>query len=176
MLNKCRTILPSRECSFLEDENVDLHMYYIVNMADVNYFGTQIPEVEKIDGHMQIETADIHEKDLNKPKDQFTVSDLLLSENPVILTVKDLQVESYEDEEVLIEYTFANPIPFKGVVECVVNNEKVHLPKEDLALSNTKIENLFTQQNKWLAVVLIVTLVVQYRKYCYYYKYTQLCL
>ena len=77
-----------------EDENVDLHMYYTVNMAVVNYSGTQIPE-----GHMQIETTDIHGKDLNDPKDQFMVSDVLLSENPVILTVKDLQVESYEDEE-----------------------------------------------------------------------------
>ena len=28
----------------------------------LNYFGTQIPEIEKINGHMQIETADIHEK------------------------------------------------------------------------------------------------------------------
>ena len=78
-------------------------MYYTVNMAVVNYFGTQILEVEKIDGHMQIETTDTHEKDLNDLKDQFTVSDVLLSVNPVILTVKDLQVESYEDEEVLIE-------------------------------------------------------------------------
>ena len=52
-----------------EDESVDLHMYYTVNMAVVNYFGTQIPEIEKIDGHMQIETADIHEKDLTDPKD-----------------------------------------------------------------------------------------------------------
>ena len=83
-------------------------MYYTMNMAVVNYFGTQIPQVEKIDGHMQIETADIHEKDLNVPEDQFRVSDVLLSENPVILTLKDLQVESYEDEEVLIEYTLAN--------------------------------------------------------------------
>ena len=119
--------------------NVALHMYYTVNMTVVNYFGTQIPEVEKIDGHMQIETTNIHEKDLNNPKDQFTPSDVLLSENPVILTVKDLQVESYEDEEVLIEYTFANPVPFKDIVECVVNDEKVHLTKEDLVLSNTKI-------------------------------------
>ena len=103
-----------------EDENVDLHMYYTVNMAVVNYFGTQIPEIEKIDGHMQVETADIHEKDLNYPKDQFTVSDVLLSENPLILTIKDSQVESYEDEEVLIEYTLANPLPFKDVVECVL--------------------------------------------------------
>ena len=56
-----------------EDENVDLHMHYTVNTAVVIYFGTQIPEVEKIDGHIQIETADIHEKDLNDPKDQFIV-------------------------------------------------------------------------------------------------------
>ena len=119
-----------------------------MNMAVVIYFGTQIPEVEKIDGHMQIETADMHEKDLNDTKDQFTILDFLLSENPLILTVKDLQVESYEYEEVLIEYTIANPIPFKSVVEFVVNDEKVHLTKEDLALSNTKIENWFTQQNK----------------------------
>ena len=59
----------------------------------------------------------------------------------MVLTIKDLQVESYEDEEVLIEYTLANPISFKDLVECVVNDEKVLLTKEDLALSNTKIEN-----------------------------------
>ena len=47
----------------------------------------------------------------------------------MILTVKDLQVESYEDEEVLIEYTLTNPIPFKDVVACVVNDEKVTQPK-----------------------------------------------
>ena len=141
-----------------KDENVDLHIYYTVNMAVVNYFGTQIPEIEQIDGHMQIETINTNSKELNDPEDQFTVSDVLLSENPVILTVKDLQVESYEDEEVLIEYTLANTIPFKDVVECVVN-EKAHLTKEDLALSNTKIENWFTQQNKWLAVVLIASII-----------------
>ena len=56
-----------------EDENVDLHMYYNVNMAVVNYFGTQIPEVESIDGNMQIETMNRNEKDLNDPKDQYTV-------------------------------------------------------------------------------------------------------
>ena len=55
-------------------------MYYTVNMAVVNYFGTQIQEVEKIDGHIQIETTDIHEKDLSDPKGHFTVSDVLLSE------------------------------------------------------------------------------------------------
>ena len=104
-------------------------MKYQFNMAVVSYFGTQIPEVEKIDGHIQIETTDIHEKDMNDPKDQFKISDVL---NPVLLTVKDLQVESYEDEEVLIEYILTNPIPFKEVVECVVNDEKVHLTKEEL--------------------------------------------
>ena len=142
-----------------EDENVDLHMYYTVNMAAVNYFGTQIPEIEQIDGHMQIGTLNANGKELKDKEDQFTVSDVLLSENPVILTVKYLQVESYEDEEVLIEYTLANPIPFKDVVECVVNDEKVHLTKDDLALSNTKIENWITLQNKWLAVVLIASII-----------------
>ena len=101
----------------------------------------------------------MHEKDLTDQKDQFTVSDVLLSENPMILTVKDLQVESYEDEEVLIECTLANPISFKDVVECFVNDEKVHLTKKDLALSNTKIENWFTLQIKWLAVVLIASFI-----------------
>ena len=142
-----------------EDENVDLHMYYTVNMAVVNHFGTQIPEIEQIDGHMQIETMNANDKELNDQEDQFTVSDVLLSENPVILTLKDLQVESYEDEEVLIEYTLANPIPFKDVVKCIVNDEKVNLTKEDLALSNTKIKNWFTQHNKWLAVVLIASII-----------------
>ena len=44
------------------------------------------------------------------------------------------------------------------MVECVVNDEKVHLTKEDLALPNTKIENWFTPQNKWLAVVVIASI------------------
>ena len=52
----------------------------------------------------------------------------------MILTVKDLQVESYEDEGVVIEHTLPNPMPFKEVVECVTNDEKVHLTiGEDLA-------------------------------------------
>ena len=114
-----------------EDENADLYIYYTVNMAVVTYFGIQIAEIENIDGHMQIESAELHGKDLNESEDNLTVSDVLLSENPVILTVKDLQVKSYEDEELLIEYTFANPITFKDVVGCVVNDEKVHLTKED---------------------------------------------
>ena len=63
-----------------ENGNVDLHMYNTVNVAVVNYFGTQIPEIEKIDGHMQIESADLYGKDLTDPEHQFTVSDVLLSE------------------------------------------------------------------------------------------------
>ena len=80
-------------------------------MAVVNYIWTQIPEIEATNGHMQIELAKFYGKDLTEPEDHFTVSDILLSENPVILTEKDLQVESYEDEEVLIKYTLVNPIP-----------------------------------------------------------------
>ena len=45
-------------------------------MTVVNYFGTQIPEIEKIDGHIQIVSANVHGKDLTDPKDQFTVSDV----------------------------------------------------------------------------------------------------
>ena len=138
VLNRCRNILLSREFFSCEDENEDLHMYYPVNMAVLNYLWTQIPETERIDGHMQIESADLYGKDMNEPDDQFTVSAVLLS---------------YQDEGVLIEYTLANPIPFKDVVECIINDEKVHLTREDLSLSNTKIENWFTQQNKWLAVI-----------------------
>ena len=47
VLNKCRTIYLQENVLSCEDKNVDLHMYYTVNMAVVNYFGTQIPEVEK---------------------------------------------------------------------------------------------------------------------------------
>ena len=50
-------------------------------------------------------------------------------------------------------------MPFKDFMEFVINDEKVHLTKDDLALSNTKIENWFTQQYKWLAVVLIVSII-----------------
>ena len=57
MFDRCRTILPSRECSFIY-----LHKYYTVNMAIANYFGTQIPEIEKIDGHTQINQQNCMEK------------------------------------------------------------------------------------------------------------------
>ena len=68
-------------------------------------------------------------------------------------------VDSCEGEKVLIEYALINPILFEEVVECVVNNEKVYLTKEDLALSSTKIEVWFTKQNKFLAFVLISHLI-----------------
>ena len=77
---------------------------------------------------MKIESAVLNGKDLTN-SDHFTVTDILQSKNLVILTVKDLQGESYEDEEVLIEYTLANPMAFKAIVDCVVNNGKVHLTK-----------------------------------------------
>ena len=64
-------------------------MHYIEYMAVINYFGTQIPEIEKIDGHMQIKSAELHEKDLTESRDHFTGSDVLLSENPVILIIID---------------------------------------------------------------------------------------
>ena len=160
VLNKCRTILPPGEYSSCEDKIVDIHMYYTVNMAVLNYFGTQIPEIEKIDRQIKIESADLHGKDLMWSEDYFTVIDVLLSENPVILTVKYLQVESYEDEEILTEYTFVNPIWFKDVVDCIVNDEKVHLTIDDLALSNTKKWKRVYTTNQWLAVVLIAILLV----------------
>ena len=129
VLNKYRIILSPVEYSFLGGKNVDFHMYHTVNMAVVNYFGTQTPDIKKIVRQMKIElgseSADFQEKDLAESEDHFIVTDVLLSENPVILTIKDLQVESYENEEVLIEYILANPMLFKDVVDCIDNNEKV---------------------------------------------------
>ena len=43
-----------------KDENMDLHMYNTVNMAVVNYFGTHILEIEKMDGQMTIKSADLN--------------------------------------------------------------------------------------------------------------------
>ena len=39
------------------------------------------------------ESADLHGKDLTESEDHFTVTDVLLPENPVILSVKTLQEE-----------------------------------------------------------------------------------
>ena len=36
---------------------MDLCVYFIVNMAAVKHFGTQIPEIEDIDGQMKIELS-----------------------------------------------------------------------------------------------------------------------
>ena len=78
----------------------------------------------------------------------------------MILTVNDLQVDSYENNKVLIEKPLANLIPLKEVVECVVNNEKVHLTNGDLTLSNTKTETWFMHQNKWLAAICIASFII----------------
>ena len=49
-----------------EDENVDLHMYYVLNMTAVNYFWHTNTREEEIDGQMKVElgseSADLHEK------------------------------------------------------------------------------------------------------------------
>ena len=50
-------------------------------MAVVNYFRTQIPDFEKTDGQMKIESKDLHGKDLTESKDHFRVTEVLLSEN-----------------------------------------------------------------------------------------------
>ena len=48
----------------------------------------------------------------------------------------------------LIEYTLVNAMLFKDVFDCAVNNERVHLTKEDLTLSNTKLKlNLLSKLN-----------------------------
>ena len=60
LLNKCMTILSMENILSLEDENVDLHVYFTVSMAIVNYFGTQIPDIEKIDGQMKTDSTDLH--------------------------------------------------------------------------------------------------------------------
>ena len=70
-------------------------MYYTVNVAVVNYFGTQIPETEKIDGHMQTESAELYGKDLTEAKDHFTGSDIYYLKTQW-LSLLDLQEESYE--------------------------------------------------------------------------------
>ena len=80
---------------------MDLHMYYTLNMTGVNYFCMQIPEMEEINGQMRIDlstqSAELHARDLTKQKleDCYRVMYILLLEKPVILTLKDLQVESH---------------------------------------------------------------------------------
>ena len=45
---------------------MDLHIYYTVNMGIGNYFRTQIPEIEKINGQMKIKTANLYGKVLKE--------------------------------------------------------------------------------------------------------------
>ena len=51
-----------------EDENVELHMYYTVNMAVLNYFGTQIPEIETINALYKLNQQNCMEKTLLNQK------------------------------------------------------------------------------------------------------------
>ena len=57
-------------------------MYYTVNMAAVNYFGTQKPEIDRIDGQMEIcldaESTNLHKIDLTEHK-RKTISQLQMS-------------------------------------------------------------------------------------------------
>ena len=50
-------------------------------------------------------------------------------------------------------------MPFQDGVDCVVNNEKVHLTKKDLAYLISELKNWFTQQNNWLAIALIASFI-----------------
>ena len=53
-----------------EDGNVNLNMHHTVNMALVNYFCMQLPEIEEIDGQVKFElskeSAVLHVKDLTE--------------------------------------------------------------------------------------------------------------
>ena len=71
-----------------------------------------------------------------------------------------MQVESYEDEEVLIEYTLANPTPFKDVVECVVNDEKVTSNQRRFGIvKHQKLKICLQNKTTGYAVVLIVSII-----------------
>ena len=45
-----RTILSLENILFCEDDNVDLHIHYTVNVIIVSYFGTKLSEIKEIDG------------------------------------------------------------------------------------------------------------------------------
>ena len=49
-----------------EDENGDLYINYTDSMLVVTYFGTQTPEIEKLDEQTKIKSADLHGKDLTE--------------------------------------------------------------------------------------------------------------
>ena len=89
VLNMCRTILSPGEYSLLWGWECRFSYVLYCQYGSCELFETQLSEIEKIDGQMKIETADLHGKHLTESEDHFTVTDVLLSENPVILTVKD---------------------------------------------------------------------------------------
>ena len=45
MVNMCGTLFSPEKHLSNEDESVDMHTYYTVNMAFVNYIGTQLTEI-----------------------------------------------------------------------------------------------------------------------------------
>ena len=55
-------------------------MYYTTDITVVNYFGTQIPEIEIMDGQMKIQSVDLQGKYLTESDDHFRVTDVPLSE------------------------------------------------------------------------------------------------
>ena len=160
MLNKCMAILPPGECSFLWGWGCRFAYVLYSEYGSCYLFWNKYQKLRKL--------MDIYTLNQQICREKIWLNQKTISQSQMYYylktqwfpVIKDLQVYSNEDEEVLIEYTLANPMPFKDVIDCVVNNEKVHLTKEDLALSNTEIENWFTKQNKWLAVILITSFIV----------------
>ena len=55
--------------------------------------------------------------------------------------------------------TLANPTPFKNVVDCIVNDEKVHLTKRIWHYLAATLKIDFTQQNKCLPVFVIASFI-----------------
>ena len=52
------------------------------------------------------ESADLHQRDLTESEDNFTVTNVLLSDNPMILSVKDLQVGSYKCHIIFLKFDY----------------------------------------------------------------------
>ena len=59
----------------------------------------------------------------------------------------------------LIEYTFANPVLFKDIVDCGINTEKVHLNRMIWYYLIPKMKIGSHKKNKWLAIVLTTSFI-----------------
>ena len=107
---------------------MDLNMYYTMNLVDMNYFGMEIPEM---DGQIKIELSCIISRSAWEGSDWISkripfhnygcTAFRKLSDS----YCKKIPVESYENKEGLVEYTLANPVHFKDVVE-FVNSERLY--------------------------------------------------